>query len=359
MTIRYALASALALAALAARADGPTTNFSGTAFVDFTYRQNEDNGTSAAADKANGTAFDIKRFYLTVDHTFDEVWAARFRTDIGNETNGKYDVFVKNAYLQATVAPELVLRAGAADLPWFPFLESQYGFRFIENVLDDRVKFGTSADWGLHAGGKLADGVANYALSVVNGLGYSNPTRTRGPTVEGRVAVNPLKELTIAVAAQDGTLGQDVVGTKVYHDATRYDAVVAWVGGGLRLGVSGMLADNYYTSIVTSNTAKTDSSLGVSGWASYAFDPITILGRYDYFKPHKDTNSALKEQYFNLGLDYKAGKPVDIALVFKHDQVNAGSIAGQVVTSNGTIGSVKANNSGTYQEFGLWGQYVF
>ena len=355
MTIRHVVASALALAALAARAAEPGTTFSGKAFVDFTYRENKDNGTSAAADKSNGTSFDIKRFYLTLDHTFDEVWAARFRTDVGNETNGKYDVFVKNAYLQATVAPELVLRAGSADMPWFPFLEDLYGYRFVENVLDDRVKLGASADWGLHAGGKLAEGMASYAFSVVNGRGYSDPTRTRAPTVEGRVAVNPVKELTVAVAGQAGTLGQNVVGTKTPRNATRYDAVVAWVGGPLRLGVSGLLAQNYDKAIVTSSTAKTDKSLGVSAWASYNFDPVAIFGRYDYFQPKKDTTPKLKDSYFNVGLDYKAAKPVDLALVFKYEQVQSGTVS----TSNGTVGSAVAGKSGTYQEIGVWGQYVF
>jgi hypothetical protein len=355
MTLRQLFAAALALAALSARGAEPGTTLSGKAFVDFTYRENKDDGAKAAADKNNGTAFDIKRFYLTVDHTFDDVWAARFRTDVGNETNGKYDVFVKNAYVQGTVAPELVLRAGSADLPWIPFLEDLYAYRFVENVLDDRVKFGTSADWGLHAGGKVAGGMGSYALSVVNGRGYSDPTRTRGPTVEGRVAVNPVKELTIAVAGQAGTLGQNVVGTKTPRTATRFDAVVAWVGGPLRLGVTGVLAQNYDKAIVTSSTAKTDKSLGASAWASYAFDPVSVFGRVDYFQPKKDTAKDLKDLYFDVGVDYKVAKPLDIALVYKHEQVKSGAIA----TSNGTIGSAVAGKDGSYQEVGLWGQYSF
>ncbi len=166
--------------------------------------------------------------------------------------------------------------------------------------------------------------MANYALSVVNGRGYGDPTRTRGPTVEGRVAVNPMKELTIAVAGQAGTLGQNVVGTKTPRTATRFDAVVAWVGGPLRLGVTGMLAQNYDKAIVTSSTAKTDKSLGASAWASYNFDPVSVFGRVDYFQPKKDTAKDLKDLYFDVGVDYKAAKPVDIALVYKHEQVKSG-----------------------------------
>jgi hypothetical protein len=356
MRIQLALAATLAAAALSsARAAEPGTTFAGKVFVDYSYRDNRDDGAHAAADKNSGTSFDLKRFYLTVDHTFDDVWAARFRTDAGNETNGKFDVFVKNAYVQATVSPALVLRAGSADMPWFPFVESLYGMRFVETPVEDRIKFGTSADWGLHAGGTLADGLAAYALSVVNGRGYGDPTRTRSPTVEGRVSLNPVKELTIGVGGQAGTLGQNVVGTRTPRTATRFDFVVAWAGGPLRLGLTGFLAPNYDKAIVTSSTAPTDKSLGASAWASYALGPFTIFGRLDYVQPKKDTNKDFKDLFCDVGVGYKVAKPVDVAVVLKREQVKSGTLA----TSNGTIGSTVAGKTGTYQEVGLFGQYTF
>jgi hypothetical protein len=355
MSIKHAFAAVLALVvATAVRAADPGTTISGKTYLDFTYRDNKDDGTHLA-DKGSGTSFDLKRFYLTVDHVFDDVWAARLRTDAGNETNGKFEVFVKNAYVQATVSPALVLRAGSVDLPWIPFVEDLYGFRYVENVLVDRTKFGTSADWGLHAGGKFQDGLVAYALSVVNGRGYGDPTRTQGPTVAGRVSVVPLKGLTLAVDGEVGTLGQRVVGTATPRNATRFDALVAWVDGPVRVGASAFQAGNYDKSIVTSDTAPTDKAQGASAWVSYAFDPITVFGRADYVQPKKDTNPDLKDLYFDAGVAYKAAKPIDIALVYKHEQVKSGSLS----TSNGTIGSSVAGEGGTYQEIGLFAQYVF
>jgi hypothetical protein len=359
MRIKHAVAIALALGATSTvRADEPattpTTTISGKAFVDFTYRNNKDNGTKTA-DKSAGTSFDLKRFYLGVDHRFDDVWAARLRTDLGNEVNGKYDVFVKHAFVQATVRPELVLRAGAADMPWIPFVEELYGFRYVENPFIDRIKFGTSADWGLHAGGKLGGGVASYAVSVVNGRGYGDPTRTQGPTGEARVSFVPLKGLTVGLGGQVGTLGQRVVGTATPRTATRYDAVVAWVSGPVRVGVEGFMAQNYDKAIVTSETAPKDKSQGGSLWASYAFNPVSVFGRVDYVQPKKDTNEKLKDLYFNLGVAYKPAKPVDIALVYKYEQVKEGTMS----TANGTIGSTVAGEKGTYQEVGLFAQYAF
>jgi len=77
-----------------------------------------------------------------------------------------------------------------------------------------------------------------------------------------------------------------------------------------------------------------------------------VFGRYDWVKPNKDTNPALKDHYFNTGVDFKPIKDIDLALVYKRDRANNGFIA----TSNGTIGGV---NKGTYDEIGLFTQVAF
>lgn len=356
MRLEHALVAALALGAASAAVADPTTKISGKAYADFTYRDNQDDGTGLAADKQVGTNLDLKRFYLTVDHSFDEHFAARIRSDVGNEVNGKYNIFVKHAYIEGKTGPELVLRAGAADLPWVPFVEDLYGFRYVENVLIDRIKLGTSADWGLHLSGKLADGVATYAVSAVNGRGYGDPTRTQAPTVEGRVSVSPVKELTLAIGAQGGKLGQNVVGTPTPRTASRYDALIAFVGGPARVGVTGFLAKNYDKKIVTDVTVPMDKAIGGSAWASVELvEPFTLFARFDYVKPKKDTKSDLKDYYWNVGLQYKPVKPLDLALVYKGEQVKDGTLS----TSNGTIGSSVAGAKGKYNEVGVFAQYSF
>ncbi len=355
MRLDHALAAAFSLAATTALAAEPATKISGKAYANYTYRENRDGGTDRAADSKNGSSLDLKRFYLGVDHAFDERWAARIRTDVGNEVNGKYDVFVKHAFIEAKVAPALVLRAGAADMPWVPLVEDLYGFRYVENVLIDRVKLGTSADWGVHASGKLAGGLASYAVSAVNGRGYGDPTRTQAPTVEGRLSVNPMKQLTLAVGAQAGKLGQNVVNTSTPNTATRYDAVIAFVGGPVRIGVTGFLAEDYEKKIVL-DEAPGDEALGGSAWASYALAaPVTLFGRLDYVQPHRDTASDVEDYYWNAGVQYKPVKAVDLALVYKGEQVKNGTLS----TSNGTIGSAVAGEKGSYREVGVFAQYTF
>src|SRR5690349_15622074 len=224
---RNLIASAVvgALVASAAQADESTT-VSGKGFIDLTNYDLRNDGTDSAA---NGFGVDVKRFYLGVTHNFDDTWSAGITTDfnyVGNENETQ--LFVKKAYLQAKVSDAFIARVGSSDLPWVPFVEDLYGYRFVENVMVDRLKFGTSADWGVHVGGKAAEGRFSYAASVINGAGYKNPTRSDSVDFEGRLAFQPVKGFTIAVGGYSGKLGKDVQGsaTPPQHTAEREDVLV-------------------------------------------------------------------------------------------------------------------------------------
>jgi hypothetical protein len=354
MRTQLALAAIAASAALAAHAEG--TTLSGKVFSDFTWRQNVDSGANRTLDA--GTGLDVKRFYFTVDHAFDDVWSARFRSDIG-DLNKRFDVFVKHAYIQMKIAPELALRAGAADLPWVPFVEDLYGYRYVENVLVDRTKFGTSADWGLHALGKLGGGLVSYHFSAVSGRGYSDPTRPQAPMFAGRIALSPVKSIVLAVGGEMGKLGQNLIGVSTPQTAQRADALIAWVGDFARLGVDGFYAHDYSAAIVTGK-APEDSAVGVSGWGSLSLIPqVSLFVRVDFVKPNKDTNSGAKNLYFDAGAQFEPVKAVDLALVVKRDNVDTGPAAYSLSTANAKIGSTVANSSGTYTEVGLFTQYSF
>ena len=103
-----------------------------------------------------------------------------------------------------------------------------------------------------------------------------------------------------------------------------------------------------------------DKSNGYSVFGSYQFMPEWgVFGRYDNVKPNKLTASAKKDNYFNVGISYSPAKIVDLSLLYKRDKVDNGTFS----TSNGTIGNsatiVGAKNDGTYDEFGLFGQFRF
>ena len=304
----------------------------------------------------NGTQTELKRFYLIVDHKFDNVFSANLTTDFRYNANGvskDTSVFVKNAYVQAKLDPALFVRVGEAPLAWAPFVEGLYGYRFVENTLIDRTRFGTTTDWGVHIGGSLANGVVSYAASAINGAGFKTLSRTSDTIdLEGRVSVNPVKNITLGVGGYTGKLGKSAANlpdSATPHTAERLDAVAAYTDKRIRAGVEYFTAKNWNS--VT--TAARDKSDGWSAFGSFAFTPqIAAFGRYDWLKPSKVINPALKDRYFNLGVDYKPLPPLDFALVYKRERAEKGTLA----TANGTIGGP---DHGTYDELGLFGQFAF
>jgi hypothetical protein len=73
----------------------------------------------------NGTNFDIKRFYISVDHKFDDTYSADITTDVTYDSTTKASqIFIKKAYLQAKwFGDAAIVRFGSADMPWVPFVE--------------------------------------------------------------------------------------------------------------------------------------------------------------------------------------------------------------------------------------------
>lgn len=336
------------------QSEGPgwwtNTKISGRMYYNISEIKHETNG-STAGNTNNGVGFDIKRFYVGIDHKFDKIFSANITTDFLYDKNaGATQIYIKKAYLDVNIDPALDVRLGSTDLPWIPFVEGLYGYRHIENTLIDRTKFGTSADWGVHFKGKLARGMVNYALAVVNGAGYKKPPMGTGNhfksvDIEGRVSGN-WRDVTVGVGGYVGKLGKDVEGATTYHTADRFDAVAAYHNKAVRVGVEYFLTHNWNQ--VTS--VASDKAEGYGAFASYQFNPKwSVFGKYEHVEPSKDLAPSLKENYYNVGVQYSPVKIVDFALVYKHDQADNGTIA----TSNGTIGG---SNDGTYDEVGLFCQ---
>ena len=356
VAVTAAACCSVATAAYADTAVTENTTIGGKAFVDLTSLDAKAAGVKTGA---SGFGLDVKRFYLVANHTFDSAWSANLTTDfnyvsntqkVTADANGVFtqtgytsetQLFIKKAYLQAKISDAFWVRAGSADLSWIPFVEDTYGYRYVENVLVDRAKFGTSADWGLHAGGKLADGMVGYAVSVIEGNGYKNPTRSKSMDVEGRVSFTPIKGLSAALGFYSGKLGKDIEGTATpaINTATRYNAMLAYAADKFRVGAEYFSADNW--TAVTSTTK--DSADGVSVWGAINFtNQISGFARYDSEKPNKDTAPTKKDDYFNVGVSTKPRKGVDLAVVYKHDAVKTGS------TTNTE-----------FDEFGVWAQVAF
>ena len=341
------------------------TTISGRAYFNISSIDQKTNGVKSTS---NGFGYNIKRFYFGVDHKFSDVFSANLTTDISNvvgqTSNANFNsaatpglvgrgLYIKKAYLQAKINPALIIRVGSADLPWVPYAEGIYGYRHIENTLIDRISFGTSADWGVHVLGDIADGLFSYQISVVDGGGYRNVKVTKTVDVEGRASLN-YKGIQAAVGGYVGTLGNDVNGTTTFNTAKRFNALLAYKTKLFTIGGEYFYAKDFNNNGVNYITTNTeDKADGFSAFGSLNFAPKwSAFGRYDWIKPRKDTLPTLKDQYFNVGVQFSPAKIVDLALVYKRDKAKNGTIA----TSNGTIGG---SVDGTYDEVGLFGQFRF
>ena len=314
------------------------TTLSGKMFFDLTNVSQENNGVKTSA---SGTGFDVKRFYLGVNHVFNDVWSANLTTDFqyNSSLDSAADVFVKKAYIQGKFSDAFVARAGSADMPWIPYAEDQYGFRYVENELVDRLKFGNSADWGLHAGGVLGGGMANYAVSVVNGAGYKNPSRSKSMDVEGRVAFTPVDGLVVAAGGYSGKLGKDTETTGALHTATRADVMVAYTAKAFRVGGEYFRASNWNNVL----SAASDSARGYSVWGSAGLGGtgLTAFARYDRADLSRDLDPALQDTYYNVGLEYAVNKNFRLAGVYKRDKRDDNAAIDLVTREFGVWGEVK------------------
>ena len=363
-----------------------STTVSGRMYFNFSNLSTKSNGVKpTGAGSNNGTGFNIKRFYLGVDHTFSPIFAANVTMDISNvvgqtansnfltptATTGAASgaqtnvnnlalvgrgFYVKKAYLQAKLDPAFIIRLGAADLPWVPYAEGLYGYRHIENTLIDRISYGTSADWGIHVLGDLAKGLISYQVSVIDGGGYRNVKVTKSVDVEGRVSLN-YKGFYAGVGGYTGDRGNNTQGAVTPHKATREDAIVGYKNKLFNAGFEYYHAKNWNN--VT--TVAQDKSDGYSAFGNFNFNKTwSVFGRYDWVKPTKISNDNLKDQYYNVGIQWEPVKIVDLALVYKHDNVKNGTFG----TQNGTIGGANPagtlfGGNGNYNEIGLFGQLRF
>lgn len=369
------------------------TTISGRMYFNASYIDHKTNGVRGG-NLDNGGGFAIKRFYLGIDHKFNDVFSANLTMDVDNvlrsgttlgaaNTTGNTNqtgaptinattdqgFYIKKAFLQAKISPSLIIRAGSADMPWIPYVENVYGYRHIEQTLTDRAKFGTSADWGIHVLGDFAGGLVSYQFSAVDGGTYRSPRFTETIDFEGRVSAK-YKGFEAAVGGYLGKNANDVQ-TGLPTTARlvkRIDGLLAYKGTlnkiPFTIGGEYVYSENKnptgFTPVVYPAREKAD---GYSVFGSVQWMPKwSTFARWDSYKPSEVNAYRFKDDYLNVGLQWSPAKIVDLALTYKHESVKGGNIApGNVQYAIGcTPGSAGAPcGKGTWDEIGLYGQFRF
>jgi hypothetical protein len=403
---------------------GDNTTVGGQAFIDFSsisQQQGQANGTDPSV-APSGTGFDVKRFYLIVDHTFNDIWSADLTTDMQYASNttvvtgatvtcsggakptgtacptgssvtsvtpattslntggSATEVMIKYAYLTAKLNDAFVVHAGSYATPWIQYDDSITGYRWVEKSVADRVGLSdTSADWGLNASGTFANNLVSYAAMVSDGGGYKNPTRTKYVDFEGRITSKPFSWLDVGVGYYNGHLGQVTAVNDGFptNTASRWDGLVSFNFLGFRLTGEYIDANNFKTintlaagvfgtqDIVASSltgTLNKDVAKGFSVLASYAFnDRWNAFTRYDDINLSENVLPGLKDRFYDAGIDYKPLKALDIALVYKVELVDNGAASISSADGNGsyTIGGATSATDGKFREIGLYAQFKY
>src|SRR5205085_11102189 len=100
-------------------------------------------------------------------------------------------------------------------------------------------------------------------------------------------------------------------------------------------------------------TTATDKATGWSSWLSVPLGTqYEVFARYDSADPSKDLKPNLSFTYYNAGLQYQFNSVLVGSLVWKHAEVEGGTLS----TGNGTIGSSNPKDKGKYDELGVFMQ---
>ena len=357
--------------AVAAAKPKPTwadnTQVHATVFTDLYNIEQTPNLSGHAAVK-DGTGFDVKRAYFGVDHQFNDIYSADLTVDLApqdaSQTIGATSVnqgaeAIKFAYIQAAYAKEFVVQVGAERTPWIALADDFYGYRFIDKTVTDQNKLANSSDWGVNAHGDLAGGLFQYSVSAEDGQGYKNPDRSKTLDLEGRVNVN-WNGFVAAIGGYDGKLGADIQAVPtlpIVRTATREDALVGYGNSQFHVGAEWFEAKNDLTSGSLITGAKPDKADGYSVYGAFNFIPQwSVFGRYDAVDPSKTIDPAERYTYYNFGINYEPVKVVDLALVYKHEDVSH-ALSGGYTDITTTL--APAGGSGKFDEVGLYTQFKF
>lgn len=331
------LIAGLVAAPLALADENPATTVSGVMFLDMTDISAKMGSTDV---DPTGYGLDVKRFYIGVNHVFDDTWSANFVTDFNySSTTGETQLFAKKAYLQQHLSDQAILRYGAAEMPWIPYEEAFYGYRFVEKTELDKLGFGNTVDWGVHFLG--TSGSVNYAVSVVNGGGFKNPTRTKSMDEEARIGFSPVDGLTLALGYYTGKLGQDTELTPAVNTASREDLLVAWKANGLTLGLSYFNTDDFNKAIIIAPGSDKADGYSLFGSFDVPGTAYSVFARYDDAKPSKDLAPNRSDKYWNMGFAWKTSPTITWAVAYKNEKLEDTTLDAKT------------------QELGVWAQIKF
>lgn len=141
--------------------------------------------------------FDLDRAYLVLWAKLWDKGKIRYTLEGGDlRENGtdEFQVVTKHFFLeiQDTLFEGDYLRMGQTDLPWVPYSEGIWNYRFQGTVFADRSGYLTSTDLGIGYGGKFPKGYGSWQINAANGEGWKKNETGKHKDAHFRLTLNPL-----------------------------------------------------------------------------------------------------------------------------------------------------------------------
>lgn len=181
MSFKSAVLAVLTLAATAVPAFAGEGKFSALLFGDAYWMAANHDST---IEDMSGVW--IRRFYLTYDQKFDDVWSARLRLEASQpgdfKTASTISAFMKDAYVKYQPGNHAAL-IGIQPSPTLVLYEDVWGYRAIEKVPVELQGFGSSRDTGIGLQGDFGENkrVGYHLLAGSgNGVNAENNTKKKG-----------------------------------------------------------------------------------------------------------------------------------------------------------------------------------
>lgn len=324
----------------------------------------------ALADKNKGQAdgFHFTRVYLTLKKQISDDLMVRITTDqmtvrpdgthegtpfglSGFAGDGRGNIFIKYAYGEYSVNPNLKVRLGLSMTPWIDEAENRWTLRFLRPTYWDEQGALISSDLGVAVLGSAFDKMITYHLMVSNGEGYqNNAVNGQGDAVQGRVDLN-LGGFTLSAFGLTGSamgdpncnaaLGSPYGSTTNATCGATTPNVSGWnedreifyiqyADPMFRISAEYMMANDEVTgdgvgklAVGTSPTLGTSTGYprfnqgrGMGAWAWTkipGFESARLFGRYYAMTPNSTTDAG-KMTEINAGIAYEVTSGLTIAL---------------------------------------------
>jgi hypothetical protein len=278
-------------------------------------------------------SFQLQRAYITAKHQFDQIWSAVITLDAGNDNeyevgtnDSRYNVFVKNAYLQGKFGlgfGTLTMQFGMIGTSAIGLIDKVSDYRWLNSNYLDAAKvilaksstslgrsIDSSADMGVGAQLALLNGMVTIDAQITNGEGYKKTNEATsgddGKAYLGMLTVRPIEGLYLAGYYKVHYTNEDSEGDDY---TSYYGGTVAYSTGLVKVGVSYIMATKSTWAAATDTTTEDEYSIldafVFANLNSVVGMPILLAGRFAMGHTELDAGEEVDTTLYAVGLGYE------------------------------------------------------